>query len=193
MKKRYAVLLGAGLGVLGTWQMPQLLDAPVEEPPAQIHRLQLLAELVTLELKTVDILVHENWGYTGGIRCIVVCRGEARLGIDLEKAHYQDVDKSSRTAALMLPQPQVISASLNQRQTEVYRIDHQYLWRVWPGHTTSQLINEAMARAQARVREAAKADALQARARRQAGRRLRTLFKTIGWEVTLRWREPKAK
>ena len=94
------LLLGTGMA-LGYWLA--LAPNPPPTPPAppvqhvqsgiSIQSIQELAQLVTLQADVADIQETVLTGRTGGIRALLLVRGDFRLASDLSQARLGDVDQ----------------------------------------------------------------------------------------------------
>ena len=192
MMRRTAI--GLILFTAGALSAGVLLTQPPETSPRhtvsapKLAKIEALAELVTLRTRITDVQVTEITGYTGGVRCILVVRGEAELGTDLEHARFTDVDGDEKRAVLKLPPARVRQTRLDHDHTKVYRIDRTGLWRIVPGSAgEAELVNHAMQRAERIVSETAKQERLRRRARERAVRILQRFFEATGWRVRVVW------
>ncbi len=93
-----AFVLGAlsGAGMLLLHSPATGRHEPVSAPTLQ--KVRNLAELVTLRATISDVQTTQLQGYTGGIACILIVRGQAELGTDLQQARFTKVDQAQRTA-----------------------------------------------------------------------------------------------
>ena len=74
-------------------------------PPSAptIEQIQQLSSLVTLRVEVADVLESSITGYTGGVKAVLVVKGDLLLGVDLSQAKLEKVDLVARTAVLVLP------------------------------------------------------------------------------------------
>ena len=122
-KLRLIALAMVARGALVWWTIrPEQRPAPGNGPT--IEQIQLLAELVTLKVDLADVRMTELRGKVGGLKAILVVRGEAAVGVDLSEARFEPVDQRNRRAVLVLPQPRVLWVRLDHEQTK--------LAGVWP-------------------------------------------------------------
>ena len=59
-----------------------------------LAKVRALAELVTLRATITDVQATELQGYTGGVECILIVRGQAELGTDLERAKFTEIGRA---------------------------------------------------------------------------------------------------
>ena len=189
-----AAALGAGAAVLATRLAdPTASTGPVIRPtPSMITAIRDLARLETVEVhveKVVDLTDRQS-RFFGLIDArdalLLVAVGRATLGVDLSQLGEGDVslDPGTGTARLVLPEPEVFSAQLDERATYVYTRATDLLAR-----RNEQLETRARQEAiRAIERAAGEGDALP-RARAQAERQLTALATQLGARrVEIRWR-----
>jgi hypothetical protein len=151
---------------------------------------QSLSSLVTSRVEVSDVVVTKLSGYTGGIEAAVLLRGDFELGVDLSAAKFESMDHSSRTAVLVLPQPQASQARVDHRRSRIVAVREQGLWRMVPGDEVELAVtNLALRDTQQFVADAAADPGMVDRSRHQAEQVLRSFFKAVGWAVTVRWQE----
>ena len=181
-------IVSALAGALAVLLPKQTGLAPHRVSAPTLARVRDLGELATLRARISDVQVTTIEGYTGGVQCVLVIRGIAEMGTDLEDAAFTKLDQAERTAELRLAPVNVRLAKLDHEHTKVYRIDRTGLWRIVPGSAgETKLVNRAMRRAEQTVRQTVKKKRLRRRARGRAERVLRHFFKAIGWRVRVRW------
>jgi Protein of unknown function (DUF4230) len=160
----------------------------VNDGAPTIEQLEPLSSLTVVKVDVADAIVTDLHGYTGGVKAILVLRGNVILGVDLSAASFESVDTVRRRAVLLLPKPQVESVSLDQR-TRLVGFWSFGLWTVVPGgeEADTATINEAYVEGQQIVAKAGQDERLIGQARRQAESVLGDFFRPIGWKVEIRW------
>src|SRR5947209_13443372 len=122
--------------ILLWWTQRELLRghwvASPQMHPLTLERIQTLSVLTTLRVEVADARVTEIAGYTGSIKAVLVIRGEVDIGVDLSKAQFESVDESAHSVTLLLPQPSVHSAHLDQQRTKLIGVWPTGLWSVVP-------------------------------------------------------------
>jgi hypothetical protein len=193
-----AAAIGAGAALLA----PRLLaPAPsgglVTRPtPSIITAVRDLARLETVEVhveKVVDLTDRQS-RFFGLIEAtdaiLLVAAGSVTLGVDLSKVRDGDIafEPETGVARLLLPEPEIFSARLDEQGTYVYTRETSLLARR-NEHLETRARKEAVG---AIERAAVEADA-PARARAQAERQLTALAKQLGaTRVEIRWRSAGA-
>jgi hypothetical protein len=193
------VLLAAtGLTTGALVVLPRLL-APdpahtitVRPTPSIIKAIRDLARLETAEVhveKVVDLTDSQS-RFFGLIEAtdaiLLVAVGGATVGVDLSKVRDGDVsfDPETGAARMLLPEPEVLSSRLDEKETYVYTRATSLLAR-----RNEHLESRARQEAIRAIERAAKTDDVMARARAQAERTLGALATQLGAErVEIRWR-----
>src|SRR5947209_7013715 len=175
--------------ILLWWTQRELLRghwvASPQMHPLTLERIQTLSVLTTLRVEVADARVTEIQGYTGSIKAVLVIRGEVNIGVDLSRARFESIDQDARTATLVLPEPAVQSARLDQQRTKLIGAWPTGLWVIVPGGQEADVVtvNRAYRDAERSVSEAANDALLIERSRMQAEQVLRAFFEALGWTV----------
>lgn len=191
-------LLVAGLVLLGGWYALHRFGrhfrvrSLVAAGPS-VHRFEDLSSLVTLRVPITDVQATELGGVFGRVRVTVILKGEAELGIDLQRTRVEGLDPVARTCILEIPIPSIRRPRLDMDHTRIVSL--QRSWTAWllpgaPGRTDA--VNEALQQAQRRIERLVEDQGLLADAREQCARALRELFRGLGYEVEVRWRPDAA-
>ena len=90
-----------------------------------LEQIKQCAELVTLRVPLQQLVETRIDGYTGGVRCLVLARGEAVIGTDLENAR---LSYHGGRVTLTLDEPRVIQCTLDQERTSVVFVGRGGLW-----------------------------------------------------------------
>ncbi|HEY8750308.1 MAG TPA: DUF4230 domain-containing protein [Tepidisphaeraceae bacterium] len=174
--------MGTGRG--GAVPQPQLISTHL----LTIERIEELSALTTLKVEVADAQVTEIRGRTGGIKAVLVVRGDVTIGVDLSAAHFGDVDELKRTATLTLPEPRVQSVRLDHEKTRLIGVWPEGLWEIVPGgqEADTAAVNLAYRDAERALTAAAQNPELIERSGKQAQVVLRVCFAALGWEVAIK-------
>ena len=189
------VLVGVGLGlVLSTSSIVE--RAPVvgpllfEEEPAQtttspvvVEGIQDLNQLATVRWRESVIVTRESGGtelerLLVGEKVLLVAAGDVEAGVDLESLGRDDVRVSGETVTIRLPEPVILSVSLDEGATRVYNRDFGPL-NVRPD---DDLVEQARAAAVERLEQTARDEDILAQAERNAENGIRSFVTSLGFE-----------
>ncbi|MDI3284099.1 DUF4230 domain-containing protein [Polyangium sp. 15x6] len=189
-----AATLAVALVVLG----PKLLFPPpdhviTERPtPSLLNAIREVSRLETAEVhveKVVDLTDRQS-AFFGLVEAkdalLLVAVGRAVVGVDLGKMREQDVsfDPKTGVARIDLPEPEVISAMLDEDGTYVFARSTDLLAK-----RNEQLEASARRQAQRAIEAAARTPDVMRRARAQAEKQLSALAKALGAkQVEVRFR-----
>jgi hypothetical protein len=81
-------------------------------------QLEPLQYIVSTRVHVADVLVSESCWLEGSW----IIQGDALIGVDMSKAEIRDRNEQTRTAAIVLPQPTVISARANHEKSQQWDI-----------------------------------------------------------------------
>jgi hypothetical protein len=112
-----------------------------------------------------------------GERVLVIATGEVEAGVDLGDIGKEDVSVNSDTVTIDLPEPQILSASLDEEKTSVYDRDFSPL-NVRP----DDLVEEARLQAVKKIRDAARENEILVTAEHNAEDSVRAFVTTLGFE-----------
>ncbi len=132
-----SVLLGVGLANYGE-RLPLLGPLFVEEPartttsPVVVEGIQELDRLATVRWTESVVATRESGGtrleqFLTGERVLRVATGEVEAGVDLAEMGEDDVRVDGDRATIVLPEPQILSSSLDEERTRVYDRDRGLL------------------------------------------------------------------
>ncbi len=189
------VVLSVALGV-GISRFDFMARIPVvgpflfEEQPARtttspvvVEGIRDLNQLATLRL-TESVLITRESGGTGlerifsGERVLLVAVGEVEAGVDLANMGEEDVQIDGDRVTIRLPEPEILSTSLDEDETAVYDRDFGLL----NFRPDDELVEEARDEAVERVEEAARENDVLDSARRNAEDSIRAFATTLGFE-----------
>jgi Protein of unknown function (DUF4230) len=160
--------------------------------PAILMSVRDLARLETTELhieKVID-LTDKQSRFFGLVQAsdamLLVASGDVTVGVDLGKLKDEDfvVDRSSGSAKLFLPEPEIFSTRLDERHTYVYKRSTDVL-----AERNEQLESRARQEAVRSIEKAARETDVMERAKRQAERQLSVLLERLGvGHAEIQWR-----
>ena len=186
------VVLGGALGV-GLARYGQVLPivGPLlgEKPPRTttgpvvVEGIQELDQLATVRWTESVPVTRETGGdildrLFDGERVLVIAAGEVEAGVDLGDIGKEDVSVNSDTVTIDLPEPQILSASLDEEKTRVYDRDFSPL-NVRPD---DDLVEEARLQAVEKIRDAARENEILVTAEHNAEDSVRAFVTTLGFE-----------
>lgn len=161
-------------------------DRPRDGPT--IEQVRQLSSLVTTRVEVADVRVGGIRGRTGGVRTVVVLKGDLLLGVDLSAARLEASDPAARAAVLVLPPPAVTSPRVDHEGTRLFAASETGLWQLVPGDAAyAAAVDEAFYEAQRAVGRAGDDPSLHAGARRRAEQVVRCFFAALGWDVAVKW------
>lgn len=144
-----------------------------------IDRIEKLSQILVSRVHIADVLI----GVSDDSRAAFLIRGDALIGLDLNKAVITAKDDARRQATIQLPQPRVILARVDHERSKVYEF-RSTSWMPW--HTQSgRLLEEAMLQAQRMVTQAANSPENIEQARRQAEVIIAALYEHLDWHLTI--------
>jgi hypothetical protein len=113
------------------------------------------------------------------------------IGIDLSKAIFESIDRTNRSAVLVMPQPHVQSVQLDHETTRLAGLWQTGLWQIVPGNgeTDGVALDSASAEAERKVASAGKNPALIQQARDRTEQAIQSLCSKLGWRIAVRWSE----
>jgi hypothetical protein len=183
-----AASIGVGLSRYG-YRLPVIgwfFEVPVQTTtsPVVVEGIQRLDHLATVRFNESIVITKESGGegirqLLTGERLILVAQGDVEAGIDLSTLDRSDVRVSDKSVSIDLPEPQILSASLNEKETRVYDRDMGLMPRINP---SDDLAEEARDEAQDRLRKAALEDRILDYAERNAEDSIRAFVTSLGFE-----------
>lgn len=189
------VLVGVALGVaLSTTsfmaRLPVVGPLLFEEQPAKttsgpvvVEGIQDLNQLATVRWKESVIITKESGGtqleqFFAGEEVTVVAAGDVEAGVDLSDLARDDVSVDGETVTIRLPEPEILSVSLDEDETRVYDRDFGIL-NVRPD---DELAEEARAAAVDKIEQAARDDEILAQADQNAENGISAFVTSLGFE-----------
>ena len=189
------VVLGVGLGVVLSTQrfmerLPVIGPLFFEEEPAQtttgpvvVEGIHDLDRLATVRWKESVIVTRESGGteleqLVSGEKVLLVAAGDVEAGVDLADLSREDVKVEGETVTIRLPEPEILSVSLDEEQTRVYDRDYSLLNL----HPDDDLVEEARGAAVDRIEQAARDENILDQAEQNAEDSIRAFVTTLGFE-----------
>ena len=180
--------LGLGLARYGP-ELPLVGRILGERPPRTttgpvvVEGIQELDQLATVRWTESVPVTKESGGdiwerVFDGEKVLVIATGNVEAGVDLGGIHKDDVRVAGDTITINLPEPEILSASLDEGKTRVYDRDLSPL-NVRPDDT---LVEEARLRAVGKIEGAARENEILDSAERNAEDSIRALVVTLGFE-----------
>jgi hypothetical protein len=189
------VLVGVGLGlVLSTSsiveRVPVVGPLLFEEEPAQtttspvvVEGIQDLNQLATVRWRESVIVARESGGtdleqFLVGEKVLLVAAGDVEAGVNLESLGRDDVRVSGETVTIRLPEPEILSVSLDEEATGVYDRDFGPL-NLRPD---DDLVEQARAAALDRLEQTARDEDILEQAEQNAEDGIRAFVTSLGFE-----------
>jgi Protein of unknown function (DUF4230) len=189
------VVVGVGLGVAISTQgfmerLPVIGPLFYEEEPAQtttgpvvVEGVQDLNRLATVRWRESVIVTRESGGtelerFLAGEKVLLVATGDVEAGVDLASLGRDDVKVNGETVTIRLPEPEILSVSLDEQKTGVYDRDFGPL-NLRPD---DDLVEQARAAAVDRIEQAARDEDILDQAEQNAEDSIRAFVSTLGFE-----------
>ena len=189
------VVVGVGSGVALSTQgfmerLPVIGPLFYEEEPAQtttgpvvVEGVQDLNRLATVRWRESVIVTRESGGtelerFLAGEKVLLVATGDVEAGVDLASLDRDDVKVNGETVTIRLPEPEILSVSLDEQKTGVYDRDFGPLNL----HPDDDLVEQARAAAVDRIEQAARDEDILDQAEQNAEDSIRAFVSTLGFE-----------
>ncbi|MDQ3791040.1 MAG: DUF4230 domain-containing protein [Actinomycetota bacterium] len=186
-----SVALGVGIGTFGFMErIPIVGPFLLEEQPARtttgpvvVEGIQDLDQLATVRWRESVVITRESGGteleqLVSGERVLLVATGDVEAGVNLADLEGEDVRVDGETVTIRLPEPEILSVSLDEDETGVYDRDLGLL-NIRPD---DDLVEEARERALMEVEGAARENGILDYAESNAEDSLRAFVTTLGFE-----------
>jgi Protein of unknown function (DUF4230) len=181
------VALGVGLARYGS-SLPIMGPLLGEKPPRTttgpvVEGIQELDQLATVRWTESVPVTKETGGAIldrlfNGEKVLVIATGEVEAGIDLGDIGKDDVSVNSDTVTIDLPEPEILSANLDEEKTRVYDRDFSPL-NVRPD---DDLVEEARLQAVEKIRDGARENKILDTAEHNAEDSVRAFVTALGFE-----------
>lgn len=185
-----SVGLGIGISRFDFAQRMPLIGPLLQEQPPQttsssvvVEGVQGLDQLATVRVTESVIVTRESGSDNAfdrlfsGEKVLLVAAGDVEAGVDLSEIGEDDVRVRDDTVTIRLPEPEVLSANLNEENTRVYDRDYSIL-NLRPD---DDLAEEARATAEERIEAAARENGIIDDAETNAEVSIRAFVKALGF------------
>jgi hypothetical protein len=182
------ISLGVGLARYGS-TLPVVGSLLGDKPPRTttgpvvVEGIQELDQLATVRWTESVPVTRESGGdilnrLFSGEKVIVIATGNVEAGVDLKDLGKDDVSVNGETVTINLPEPEILSASLDEGKTRVYDRDFSPL-NVRPD---DDLVERARLRAVEKIEDAARENKILETAERNAEDSIRAFVTTLGFD-----------
>jgi hypothetical protein len=185
-----SVGLGVGISRFDFMRAVPILGPLLEEKPARtttgpvvVEGVRKLDQLATVRWTESVPVTRQSGGDVldrlfSGEEVLVIATGEVEAGVDLSEIGKDDVRVEGDTVTMRLPEPEILSSSLDEEKTRVYDRDFSPL-NVRPD---DDLVEEARLRAIEKVEETALENGILQTAEANAEDSIRAFVTTLGFE-----------
>jgi hypothetical protein len=185
-----SLALGVGIGRFDFMERMPIVGPLFEDRPPRtatgpvvVEGIQELDQLATVRW-TESVPVTREAGGTGlerifsGEKVLLIATGEVEAGVNLADIGKDDVHVSGDSVTIRLPEPEILSVSLDEEQTRVYDRDFSPL-NLRPD---DDLVEEARAAAVEEIEQAAQKNDILKTAERNAENSIRAFVTSLGFE-----------
>ncbi len=184
-----SVALGVGISRFDFVQAVPVLGGLLEERPARtttgpvvVEGVRELDQLATVRWTESVPVTRQSGGDVlerlfSGEEVLLIATGEVEAGVDLAEISADDVSVEGDTVTMRLPEPEILSSSLDEEKTRVYDRDFSPL----NVHPDDELVEEARARALEKVEAAARENGILKTAETNAQNSIRAFVTTLGF------------
>lgn len=181
-----SVILGVGLASYGD-RIPLLGslfggETRTTTGPVVVEGIQRLDQLATVRWTESVPVTREDPGSLGelltGEKVILVAAGEVEAGVDLASLGPEDVQVEGERVTIRLPEPEILSSSLDEEKTSVYDRD-QGLLKLRPN---DDLVGEARRDAEKEITSTAQENGILDYAQSNAEESIRAFVSSLGFE-----------
>ena len=183
-----SVALGVGLARYGE-TLPIVGPLLGEKPPRTttgpvvVEGIRDLDQLATVRWTESVPVTKESGGdfwdrLFDGEEVLLIATGNVEAGVDLGEIQKDDVSVNGDTVTIDLPKPEILSASLDEKQTHVYDRDMSPL----NIHPDDELVEEARLRAVEKIEASARENGILDTADQNAQNSIRAFVITLGFE-----------
>ena len=185
-----SVGLGVGISRFDFAERIPLLGSLLQERPARtttspvvVEGVRELDQLSTVRTTESIVVTRESGGdfldrLFSGEKVLLVATGNVEAGVDLSEIGEGDVEIREDTVTIRLPEPEVLSASLDEDKTRVYDRDYSAL-NLRPN---DDLVEEARATAEGRIEDAARENGILDTAEMNAEESIRAFVEVLGFK-----------
>ena len=186
-----SVLLGVGISNFGFMsRMPVVGPWLFREQPAQtttapvvVEGIQDLDQLATVRWTESVVITRQSGGtqfeqFFTGEKVLLVAAGDVEAGMDLSKINRDDVKVNGDKVTIRLPDPEILSTSLDEEKTRVYDRDYGIL-NLRPD---DDLVQDARRTAKNKIEGAARDNGVLDQAESNAEDSIRAFAKSLGFK-----------
>jgi post-segregation antitoxin (ccd killing protein) len=185
-----SVGLGIGISRFDFMERVPVLGPLLEEKPARtttgpvvVEGIQELDQLATVRWTESVPVTRESGGdlldrLFSGEKVLIIATGNVEAGVDLSHIGKDDVSVNGDTVTINLPEPEILSSSLDEDTTRVYDRDFSPL----NVHPDDDLVEEARARALQKIESAARENGILDTAETNAENSVRAFVTTLGFD-----------
>jgi hypothetical protein len=186
-----SVGLGVGISRFDFAERVPLIGPLLQERPARtttspvvVEGVRELDRLATVRVTESILVTRESGGENAldrlfsGEKVLLVAAGDVEAGVDLSGIGGDDVRVEGETVTIRLPEPEVLSASLDEEKTRVYDRDYSPL-NLRPD---DDLVEEARAEAEERIEAAARENGVLDTAETNAEESIGAFVQVLGFE-----------
>jgi hypothetical protein len=186
-----SVGLGVGISRFDFAERVPLIGPLLQERPARtttspvvVEGVRELDQLATVRVTESILVTRESGGENAldrlfsGEKVLLVAAGDVEAGVDLSGIGGDDVRVEGETVTIRLPEPEILSASLDEEKTRVYDRDYSPL-NLRPD---DDLVEEARAEAEERIEAAARENGVLDTAETNAEESIGAFVQVLGFE-----------
>ena len=182
--------LGVGISRFDFAERMPLIGPLLQERPARtttgpvvVEGVRELDQLATVRWTESVPVTRQSGGDVlerlfSGEEVLVIATGEVEAGVDLADLAEDDVSVEGDSVTMRLPEPEILSVSLDEEKTRVYDRDFSPL----NVHPNDDLVEEARLRAVEKVETTARENAILETAEANAEQSIRAFVETLGFE-----------
>ncbi|MDO5654143.1 MAG: DUF4230 domain-containing protein [Brachymonas sp.] len=203
MRKLWTMGAVIALLALSAWVYRAKFASPPPQQPALVT-LEDMGHLVTVKVNYADVVeftesITQNIPWTqwelnlGGTKVLLVARGDCMVGTDLREAKYQEINRATQSAVVLLPAPKLVSARVNHETREkggsyFYAITGTGIEPLLPGSDNrAKAIAAALNKAQQNIASTCGSKEVLETAKKNAEAVLLPALSATGWKIQLRW------
>jgi hypothetical protein len=156
-------------------------------PPITREDLRRMGVLNTLAVQVEQTIEAHRTGLVGGVRCVLLARGEIILGVDLTTADLQ-ADTDPRTLTVTLSQPFITQSRLDHERSHILALERLSLWRLAMGDALeADVVQDALSTAQRELADYPLQFKHMQAARHEVEQVLHRMIEPTGWRCEVVW------
>ena len=141
IRKALILMLFIGMALVMAWALSNRLAAPTPSGSAlTIQQIQGLSALVSMRIELSDVVESQIRGYTGGVKAVLLVKGDVLMSVDLSQARFEQLEEKSKAAVLVLPEPKALSPRLDHRRTRLVSVQSEGLWLLVPSDKDKEAV-----------------------------------------------------